>query len=58
MLVRPVLLLKFFLHLFVAVLGLPCYARLSLVVVSEGYSLVAVLGLLIVVASLVMEHGF
>ena len=58
MLVRPVLFLKFFIHLFFAVLGLPCYARLSLVAVSEGYSLVAVLGLLIVVASRVVEHGF
>ena len=31
--------------------------RLSLVAASEGYSLVAMLGLLIVVASLVAEHG-
>ena len=31
--------------------------ELSLVVVSEGYSLVTVCGLLIMVASLVAEHG-
>ena len=39
-------------------LGLPRYARLSLVAASEGYSLVEVLGLLTAVASLVVEHGF
>ena len=32
--------------------------RLSLAVVSEGYSLVAVYGLFIAVASLVARHGF
>ena len=31
--------------------------RLSLIVVSRGYSLIAVLGLLIAVASLISEHG-
>ena len=41
----------------------PCWVfivmlKLSLVVASRGYSLVAVRGFLIVVASLVAEHGF
>ena len=40
-----------------AVLGLCCCVGSSLVVVSRAYSLVVVLGLLIVVASLVAEHG-
>ena len=43
-----------------AVLDLCCYARafkLSLVVVSWGYSLAVVLRLLIVVASVVPEQG-
>ena len=38
----------FFIYLFMAVLGLHC---------CTGFSLVVVLGLLIVVASLVAEHG-
>ena len=38
------------------VLGLHCCIRFSLVVKSRDYSLVAVLGLLIAVASLVSEH--
>ena len=47
-----VYLIYFWLHwIFVAACGL------SLVAVSGGYSLVAVLGLLIAVASLVVEHG-
>ena len=37
--------------------GLPCCTGFSLVAVSGGYSLVAVRGLLIVVASLVVEQG-
>ena len=41
------------LFLFLAVLGFLCCVGFSLVVVSEGYSLVVVCGLLIVVASLV-----
>ena len=36
--------------------GLPGLAGFSLVVASKGYSLVAICGLLIVVASFVMEH--
>ena len=55
-------------YLFLAMLGLHCCAqafsacgepvhRLSLLVVSRGYSLVAMLRLLIVVASCVVEHG-
>ena len=40
-----------------AVLGLHCCTRFSLVVASEGYCLAAVCRLLIVVASLVVEHG-
>ena len=40
-----------------AVLGLRCCKGFSLVETSRGYSPVAVLGLLIVVASLIAEHG-
>ena len=40
-----------------AVLGLLCSEGFSLVLVSEGSSLVAVFRLLVVVASLVAEHG-
>ena len=40
-----------------AVLGLCYCVGLSLVAASKGYSLVAVHGLLIDVASLVVEHG-
>ena len=43
--------------LFLAVLDLHCYAGFSLVVGSRGYFSVAVLSLLIVVASLVAERG-
>jgi len=42
---------------FFAVLDLRCCVGLSLVVVSRGYSLVSVHGLLIVVTSLVADHG-
>ena len=42
--------------LFLAVLGLYCCMGFSLVAVIRGYSLVAVHGLLIVVASLAVEH--
>ena len=42
---------------FLAVLSLHCCAGFSLVVGSGGYSLVPVLELLIVVDSLVVEHG-
>ena len=45
-----------FIYLFMAVLGLHCCTQLSLVAVNEGYSLVAVCGLLIAVASSVAEH--
>ena len=44
-------------YLFMDVLGLCCHTGFSLVVVSRGYSLSAVHGLLIVVASLLVEHG-
>ena len=44
-------LLKLF-YLYLAILGLRCYARLSLVAKSRGYSLVAMCGCLIEVASL------
>ena len=37
-------------------LDVHCYTGFSVVAESRGYSLVAVLGLLIVVASLVAEH--
>ena len=49
--------LFFFLFFFLTVLGLCCYKGFSLVSESGGYSLVEVHGLLIVVASLVSEHG-
>ena len=38
-------------------LGLPCYAGFSLVVVSRGYSLAVVRALLIAVVSLVAARG-
>ena len=44
-------------YLFVAVLSLHCCTGFSLVAASMGYSLAEVLRLLIVVASLVAEHG-
>ena len=47
----------FLIYLFLAVLGLHCCKSFSLVVGSRAYSLVAVLWLLIMVASLVGEHG-
>ena len=46
----------FFKNLLLAALGLIAMHELSLVVVRGGYSLVAVPGLLIVVALLVAEH--
>ena len=48
----------FLIYLFLAVLGLCCCMDFSLVAVSRGYSLVAVCGLLVVVAvaSLTAEH--
>ena len=42
--------------IYLAVLGLCCYAGFSLVVTSDGYSLVAAHGLIMVVAALVAEH--
>ena len=42
--------------LFLAVLGLHCYAGFSLVAATRSYSLVAVCGFLIAGASLVAEH--
>ena len=44
-------------YLVSAGLGLRCCAGLSLVLESRGYSLAAVLRLLVAVASLVAEHG-
>ena len=46
----------FLYHLFLAVLGLHCCMGFSLVAASSSYSLVAVHGLLIAVASLVVKH--
>ena len=46
-----------FLNLFLAILGLCFCDRFFLVVASGSYSLVVVRGLLIAVASLVVEHG-
>ena len=45
-------------YLLFAVPGLCCCTGFSLVAVSRGYSLVAMHRLLIVVASLVVEHKF
>ena len=44
-------------NLFLSVLGLCCFAKLSVVVASRGFSLVVVCSLLIAVASLVTQHG-
>ena len=44
-------------YLLLAVLGLHCFEGFSLVVASGGYSLVAVHGLLIAVASLFVVQG-
>ena len=44
-------------HLFSAVLILCCCVSFSLVAASGGYSLIAVLGVLIVTASLSVEQG-
>lgn len=46
-----------FCFVFLAVLGLGCSVGLPLVGESGGYSLVAALRLLILVASLIAEHG-
>ena len=46
-----------FIHLFLAALSLHCCAGLSLAVASRGLLFVAVCRLLLVVASLVTEHG-
>ena len=43
-------------NFFLAVLGLCCCVGFSLVVASRSYTLVAVRGLLVAVASLVAEH--
>ena len=43
--------------LFLTVLGFCCCVGFSLAAASRGYSLAVVLSLLIVVASLVAEHG-
>ena len=44
-------------YVFLSMLSFCCCAGFSLVVASRGYTLVVVRGLLIVVASLVAEHG-
>ena len=46
-----------FIYLFLTVLDLCCCMDFSLVAVSGGYSLVAMWGLLVAVASLVVEQG-
>ena len=48
---------KKIIYLFFSVLGLRCRSGFSLVVESGGYSVVVACGPLIVVASLVVEHG-
>ena len=47
----------YFMYLLWAVLGLPCCESFSLVAASRSHALVAAGGLLLVVASLVEEHG-
>ena len=51
---KKIILFIFWLHWVFVALG---FCGASLVAASRGYSLVAVRGLLIVVASLVVEHG-
>ena len=46
-----------YIYLFLAVLVLGCCMGFSLVEASRGYFLIAVCSLLIVVASLIAEHG-
>ena len=46
-----------FIYLFLAMLGFRCCTAFSLVTVSGSYSLVTLHGLLIPMASLVVEHG-
>ena len=53
----PLLFLYKFIYLFLTVPGLRCCTGFSLVAVSGGYSLVAVLELLIAMASLAVGHG-
>ena len=48
---------KLFMYLFLAVPGLYCCTDFPLVAANGGYSLVVVCGLLIVVTSIVAEHG-
>ena len=45
-----------FIYLFMALLGFPCCAGFSLVAVSGSLLFVAACGLLVAVASLLMEH--
>ena len=52
-----VLLLKKYIYLFMAALGLHCCVGLSLVAVSGDYFLVVVCRLVLAMASLVAEHG-
>ena len=48
----------FFFNIYLlAVLGLHCYSGFSLVAETKGYSLVALHGLPIAMASLIAEHG-
>ena len=49
--------LKIYLYLFLAMLGLHCYAQAFSSCGERGLLFVVVRGLLIVVASLVVEHG-
>ena len=51
------IILFLYIYLFLSVLGLCCCMGFSLVAASGGYSLVAVLGLLIAGASPVADHG-
>ena len=44
-------------YLFMSALSLPCFLRLSLVAESGSYFLVSVHGLLVAVASVVVEHS-
>ena len=48
--------IEIFIYLLLAVLGLHCYVHFSLVLVSRGFFLPELHGLLIVLTSLVVEH--
>lgn len=58
MIITLFLFIILFMYLLLVMLDLHCFASFSLVVASRGYSLVALHGLFIAMASLVSEYGF